>query len=141
MEEGAVDHEAKSPSDRRAIAPEDRRRIGQEAEALAEAYLRGEGWTILARNVYFRVGELDIVAEDAGVLVFVEVRGRWTRSGVRAADSVGLTKQRRLSMAAQLWLARHAHYRRHRARFDVVSLDLRRRCVDGHYRGCFDAQG
>lgn len=125
----------------RAIAPKDRRRVGQAAEALAETYLHRQGWEIVARNVYFRVGELDIIAVDAGVLVFVEVRGRWTRSGMRAADSVGVTKQRKLTMAAQLWLNRHAQYRRHRARFDVVSLDLRLGRVDGHYRGCFEAHG
>lgn len=122
--------------------PQWRRARGQEGEDIAYAHLCAlEGWAILARNVYFRAGELDLIATDGSVLVFVEVRSRWTRSGPRAEDSVTRTKQRRLTIAAQLWLQRNPMWRRYRARFDVVAVDLRQRRVVAHHRSAFYAAG
>ena len=62
----------------------DRRRlVGDEGEGRAEAYLRRQGFRILGRNVRSPLGELDLIADDQGVLVFVEVkaaqRGVWRR--------------------------------------------------------------
>lgn len=121
--------------------PSQRRAIGQQGEAIALRYLVGEpGWEILAQNVYFRAGELDLIALHGDELVFVEVRSRWTQRGPRAEDSIRRTKQRRLTRAAMLWLQRHPHWRRHRARFDVLSVDLRVGRVVAHYRGAFEAE-
>ena len=125
----------------RRLAPEDRRRVGQAGEAIAVAHLAREpSWRVLETNVYFRAGELDVIALDGDVLVFVEVRGRWSVSGPRAEDSVTRTKQRRLTRAAMLWLQRHPEHRRRRARFDVIALDLRKGCVVAHHRSAFDAE-
>ena len=55
-----------------------RKLFGQEGESAAEQYLRNKGYRILARNVRSSVGELDLVAEDGQVLVFVEVKARRT---------------------------------------------------------------
>ena len=76
----------------------------------------------LDANVRSRAGELDLVMEDAGVLVFVEVRQRRAGAAVAAADSLDARKQRRVRRAALLWLARHG---RHEApvRFDAVLVD------------------
>lgn len=127
--------------DPRRLAPEDRRRVGQAAEAIAVAHLTQQPtWRVLATNVYFRAGELDVVALEGEVLVFVEVRGRWSESGPRAEDSVTRTKQQRLTRAAMLWLQRHPEHRRRRARFDVIALDLRRGRVLAHHRAAFYAQ-
>lgn len=143
------EHAATRPSSDRAVAssrqgvgtePQWRRARGQEGEDIATAHLRAlEGWTILARNVYFRAGELDIIATDGSELVFVEVRSRWTQRGPRAEDSVTRTKQRRLTIAAQLWLQRNSMWRRHRARFDVIAVDLRAGRVAAHHRSAFHA--
>lgn len=122
--------------------PKDRRERGREGEAIAARYLDTlDGWEILAQNVYYRAGELDIVATCEGVLVFVEVRGRWTSRGPRAEDSITRTKQRRLTLAALLWLQANPMWRTHRARFDVVAVDLRYGCVAAHHRSAFEATG
>ena len=57
-----------------------RRLFGQEGESAAESYLRRKGYRILARNLRSSVGELDLVAEDGAVLVFVEVKARRTEA-------------------------------------------------------------
>jgi hypothetical protein len=62
-----------------------RRTVGDEGEGRAEAYLRGQGFRILGRNVRSPLGELDLIADDQGVLVFVEVKRRRTRQ----TDSTG----------------------------------------------------
>ena len=57
-----------------------RRLVGDEGEGRAEAFLRDRGFRILGRNVRSPLGELDLVADDHGVLVFVEVKRRRTGS-------------------------------------------------------------
>ncbi|HLZ33102.1 MAG TPA: YraN family protein, partial [Nitrospira sp.] len=52
------------------------RLFGQEGEATAENYLRQKGYRIIAKNLRSSLGELDLVAEDGPVLVFVEVKAR-----------------------------------------------------------------
>lgn len=78
------------------------RRLGQLGEDLAARFLKGRGYTILARNVRVpQVGEIDILAQDGDTLVVVEVRTR--RGGPRFApdDSVGERKQHRLAQLAE----------------------------------------
>ena len=62
-----------------------RQRVGKDGESRAEEYLRRRGYRILQRNLKSSSGELDLIAEDRGVLVFVEVKARQTEAcgGVR----------------------------------------------------------
>ena len=94
---------------------------GGEAELTAAAYLARHGLAILARNYRTRLGEIDVIARDGEVLVFVEVR---LRSGSRfggAPESVTAHKQRRIAAAAHLYLRQFP--RAPRCRFDVIALD------------------
>ena len=72
-------------------ADPDRRADGARAEALAAAFLAGRGLAVIARNVRNRFGEIDLVARDGDVLVFVEVRLRRSSSygGRRRLDHGG----------------------------------------------------
>ncbi|MBN7795366.1 YraN family protein [Parahaliea mediterranea] len=92
-------------------------------EELAAQWLRARGWEIVARNVRFRGGELDIVALDGGHLVFVEVRQRSNPRYTGAAASVGRDKQRRLVRAASLFLQRHPRWANRPCRFDVIAFE------------------
>ena len=93
---------------------------GGEAEHAAARFLERHGLKIIARNYRARVGEIDLVAMDGEVLVFVEVRMR-SRSSARfggAAESITTRKQSRIAAAAGYFLMR---FRQHpRCRFDVV---------------------
>jgi putative endonuclease len=99
-----------------------RKALGQWGEELAAGYLASQGYKIVERNWRSRAGELDIIAEAEGVLIFVEVRTR--RSTARfgtPAESVDARKQRQVREIAQLYL--HMT-RKHevRCRFDVVAI-------------------
>ena len=117
------------------------RRRGDGGEAIAAAYVEGQlGWRIVGRNVLYRVGELDIVAEDGDQLVFIEVRSRGGRSGPRAEDTVTYPKQRRLTRAALMFMSGYGG-RCGSGRFDVIAVDLDRGVVRAHYRCAFEARG
>lgn len=95
--------------------------IGATAEDRAAAYLEAHGYRIVERNFRTRMGELDIVARDRDVLVFVEVRSRRTAEYGSALETVGWRKQRKVTKMAARYLA----YRRPRfqeCRFDVVAI-------------------
>lgn len=98
-----------------------RRSFGQEGESAAEQYLRRKGYRILARNLRSPLGELDLVAEDGHVLVFVEVKARRTGAFGGAIYAVHQRKQEKLIQLAALYLARH-HIKDRPCRFDVVLL-------------------
>jgi putative endonuclease len=98
-----------------------RRLFGQEGEAAAERYLRRKGYKIVAKNLRSSLGELDLIAEDGSVLVFVEVKARRTQDFGGAIYAVHRQKQERLVRLAAQYLARH-HLAHRNCRFDVVLL-------------------
>lgn len=78
---------------------------GRRGEDAAARFLARSGRVILHRNWRCRLGELDIVAEERGTLVFVEVRTRRASSRFgTAAESVDGRKLRRIAACAQLYL-------------------------------------
>jgi putative endonuclease len=100
----------------------DAQHLGIRGEDLACRELRRRGYAILARRYRTRFGEIDIVSERGGVLVFVEVKARTHRRMGRASAAIPLWKRRRLAAMAldyQAWAGRLAS----RCRFDVVAID------------------
>lgn len=98
-----------------------RRLFGQEGETAAARYLQRKGYRILAKNLRSSLGELDLVAEDGAVLVFVEVKARQTDRFGGAIHAVHERKQKKLIQLASQYLARH-HWMGRPCRFDVVLL-------------------
>jgi putative endonuclease len=96
--------------------------IGRAAEDAACHFLERAGYRIVTRNFRHRLGELDVVAIEDGVLALVEVRYRAGSRYGGAAASITPAKQRRLVRAAQVLLARHPALARLPARFDVVAV-------------------
>lgn len=99
-----------------------RQELGKIGEDLAAAALVARGYAILDRRYRTRHGEIDIVAEDRGTIVFVEVRARANAEFGRAAESLTPTKQRKVAAMAVDYLARH-HLTNRPCRFDVVTVD------------------
>ena len=95
------------------------REKGQEGERLAARFLEKQGFRILDRNYRNRLGEIDIVAEDRGVLVFVEVRTLKASAGHSPEETIQWKKQQRISRTAQ-----YKRLEDRPARFDVVSITL-----------------
>ncbi len=114
---------------------------GDAAEALALAYLQGQGLTLLARNYRValgpsrRAGEVDLIMRERdGTVVFIEVRARADTRRGGAAASVTLAKQRHVLRAATHYLQRVNVLPP--CRFDVVALDAGQL---EWLRGAFDA--
>jgi putative endonuclease len=101
--------------------PDRRRLLGQSSEALAAAFLRLSGYRIVQLNYRTPLGEIDIIATEGKVLVFVEVKAR--RSTRRGSPKAAVTpaKRRKISMVALTYLKSNGQADRS-GRFDVVSI-------------------
>lgn len=117
----------------------ERRQTGLEGEQAAVEFLERQGYEILARNVFCRVGELDVVAQKDDVLCFVEVRTRSTDAFGAPALTVMSAKRHRVVKAAMYYLQRHGVVNR-MIRFDVISVVGRGRQASVEYLpNAFDA--
>ncbi|MBT5898484.1 MAG: YraN family protein [Rhodospirillaceae bacterium] len=95
-------------------------RAGRRAEMIAAALLRLKGYRILARDYRAGVGELDIVARRGRLLAVIEVKRR--RDMATALAAVTARQQRRITRAAQAFLARHIGLADLDLRFDVIAV-------------------
>jgi len=100
-----------------------RRLLGDFGERVAAAHLEAKGYRILARNYRCREGEIDLVAQQGDVLVFVEVRARRGEEAGTAAESITQVKAGRLVAVAQAYYQEHPHLPPHQ-RIDVVAVEL-----------------
>lgn len=108
-------------------------RRGAAWEGAAAEYLESRGAAILARNYRRGPGEIDLIAEMDGAVVFVEVKQRSTPGRGSPAEAVTRLKQARISGAALYYLKEHRLLDR-RVRFDVLEIG-----PDGvrHIKGAF----
>ena len=120
--------------------PDARHELGAAGEAAACADLERRGYRILARNARADRVELDVVAERAGVVVFVEVKTRRSGACGAAAEAVDARKRARIARGAAAWL-RAAGRRPRSVRFDVITCEPAPcgafRVI--HWEGAFDA--
>lgn len=94
---------------------------GLNGEAQAEAYLCGKGMLVIARRYRAEDGEIDLVMDEKGTIVFVEVKARPSARAGMGLMSVTPAKQRRLSHAALHFLVEREYLGRP-VRFDVVEV-------------------
>ena len=95
--------------------------LGKKGEAQARKHLKKQGYRILEQNYRCRFGEIDLIAEHDGCLVFVEVK---TRSGLafgQPSEAVTRHKQQQISKVALEYMAKSG-LRDQPARFDVVAV-------------------
>jgi putative endonuclease len=113
---------------------------GLAAEDAACAALVADGWTIHARRMRTAAGEVDAVAEKAGILSIIEVKSR--ASLAAAAAALTARQQTRLLAACEIILAGHPDWGVNGVRFDVLVVDPAgqiRRIVDAFRLGDIDA--
>lgn len=96
---------------------------GAHGEEVAARHLLAHGYSIRHRNWRHNHGELDIVAERDGVIVFVEVRARRSDAFGTPEESLLPRKRAKLIETAQAYLAAHA-LEDAACRIDVIMLDL-----------------
>ena len=91
---------------------------GMSAESRAALFLMAKAYRILARRWKTPFGEIDIIARRRAVVVFVEVKARGSVD--EAVEAVTERTKRRVTAAAELWLARHPQQANGEIRFDVI---------------------
>ena len=112
-----------------AMGNDGRQSLGKLGEDLACEELRRRGYAILERRYRTKFGEIDIIAREAGDVVFIEVKARAGSQFGGAAAAVTSLKQHRIGQMATDFLARR-HLHDQPCRFDVVTVDF----VDGRPR-------
>ena len=95
--------------------------FGKHGEELAAEYLKKNGYRILERNHRNKLGEMDIIAEEQGVICFVEVKARAGATSGLPFESIPFWKQQKLAKTALWYLTAHGLLEQS-ARFDVVSV-------------------
>lgn len=92
---------------------------GRHAESLAAEFLRDQGLTIVTRNFHAAGGEIDLVALDGDLYVFVEVKARALGHGVLSVDEA---KAARVTKTAHAFL-KEAGVSPEIVRFDIIEVD------------------
>lgn len=114
------------------------RELGSFYEDLAARYLQEKGLSILERNYRSKAGEIDLIAEDNGTVVFIEVKYRYTSSAGDAATAVTKHKQKIISKVAVYYLYCTFHSYSIPCRFDVVAINDEQ---ISWYKNAFEYQG
>lgn len=94
---------------------------GKEGEDRATKILKAEGYKIIKRNYRNPFGEIDIIAEEGGYLVFIEVKKRNTNTFGDPLHSIDELKKRHIILSAQYYLKSHKLNNK-KTRFDVVGI-------------------
>lgn len=80
------------------------KQIGDFGEKAAEEYLEEMDYEILERNYRLKFGEIDIIAEKGGCIVFVEVKTRKNNFFGEPSEYVDRKKQSRVKKAAACYI-------------------------------------
>lgn len=98
--------------------------LGSSGEAHARILLEARGYRALAANWRCAAGELDLVMEHDGELVFVEVKTRHGEAAGRAEEAISPTKARKLLAAGAWFVADHPDWQQVIWRIDLVAITL-----------------
>jgi putative endonuclease len=95
---------------------------GKAGEDAAARLLEEAGFRIIERNFRSEAGEVDIIADDHGTLVFVEVKA-WNTYGMENLEyAIDKKKQKKIIQTAKIFLENHREYNSNQVRFDVVFI-------------------
>lgn len=99
---------------------------GSKSEQLAEEYLVREGFQIVCKNYRFgKIGEIDIIAREKNVLVFVEVKSRFGDNPIAPLDQITPAKAQKLKKTAEGYIYTHGLYDQE-CRFDVIAIEYKK---------------
>lgn len=101
---------------------ENKRFKGTKKEEQAAEYLKTQGYRIIERNFYTRNGEIDIIAEENGYLVFVEVRYKKASSRILPRETINGKKAFHLINASKVYLISHGFGENTPVRYDFIGI-------------------
>ena len=96
--------------------------LGIQGETLAKEYLENLGYKILELNYKNKIGEIDIIAKDKDILVFVEVKARQSLKFGHPREAVNYYKQQKIKNVAVGYLKFKRLYEKIGIRFDVIDV-------------------
>jgi len=94
---------------------------GESGERVAEKFLTEKGFRLIERNYRYERGEIDLIFDDHGILVFVEVKTRRSETYGEPEDAITPRKRRQIRKVAEayLWVK---NIKDTECRFDVVAI-------------------
>ncbi|MHB8055522.1 MAG: YraN family protein [Candidatus Aminicenantales bacterium] len=107
---------------------ETRIELGRRGEEAAVRYLLGEGFQIISRGYRFGRGEIDVIARDGPILVFLEVKTRTDPDRGFPEEAVTPGKRRQIRKIALGYLIENPEFIENPCRFDVLAVEFE----DGH---------
>lgn len=96
--------------------------IGDHAESIAESFLIKNKFKIIEKNFRTKTGEIDLIADDQGTLVFIEVKFRKSSDFGQPFETVTYKKQQKIIRTAQSYLQKQPKLANKACRFDVISI-------------------
>ena len=100
-----------------------KRKIGAYEENIATKYLSDNGYKIIEKNFFTKIGEIDIIANDEDdMLCFIEVKYRKSKNFGEGLEAVDKKKQRRIYNSARIYMCLNNIKEDRKCRFDVVSI-------------------
>lgn len=98
-----------------------RKIVGKAGEEHALLFLQKNGYTMREHNWRSPLGEIDLIVEKDGFIVFVEVKTRLRSDFGAAAEAVIRKKQKKIARTAAAYIKKHSLYNRN-FRYDVLSI-------------------
>ena len=109
---------------------------GKKGEGFALDYLRKRDFLILETNYRNKIGEIDIIAIEGEVLVFIEVKSRTSTSFGRAYEAVNFHKQRKIINTSLIYL-RDKGLNDFQLRYDIIEVYMTNRLKINHIKDAF----
>jgi len=95
---------------------------GKTAENIAANYLANQNVKIITRNFHSRFGEIDLIAMNQEILLFIEVRYRKNEHFLTAIETIDQRKCNKIIITSEYYLNKHKKYQSHLCRYDVITL-------------------
>ena len=95
--------------------------IGSFGEALARDYLISKGYKILNMNFRNKLGEIDIICKKNNLLIFCEIKSRYSNSFGSPIESITCYKQKQIIKLSELYLISKKYYN-FNVRYDIIEV-------------------
>lgn len=97
--------------------------IGKYGESIARDFLINNGYKILNMNYRNRYGEIDIISIKNDIIIFCEVKSRYTNSFGNPIEAVTYYKQKQIIKLSEMYLL-YEKYNNYNVRYDVIEVNF-----------------
>lgn len=111
--------------------------VGKKGEEIACDYLINKGHNILKRNYRTRFGEIDIISNYEGILVFTEVKTRTNLNYGYGYEAVGVRKQEKIHYTSMKFIQDHRVQENIQLRYDIIEVYMLNDIKINHIENAF----